>query len=141
MYTARLWVYLTDWDSLRLDSAYRVWIKLGRPFLWVRVEDLTDDARGEFVLRGALDFLLDGNYVIPQHVLSCALKEAGPLLRRLDDRVAPNQNLMEHAFENTSHRTGDGMWGQVGPPAIKLGYTRYSLYTTTGTRKQEHAAR
>ena len=141
MYTARLWVYLTAWDSLRLDSAYRVWIKLGRPFLWVRVEDLTDDARGQFVLRGALDFLLDGNYDISQHVLSCALKEAGPLLRRLDDRVAPNQNLMEHAFENTSHRTGDGMWGQVGPPAIKLGYTRYSLYTTTGTRKQEHAAR
>ena len=141
MYTARLWVYLTAWDSLRLDSAYRVWIKLGRPFLWVRVEDLTDDARGQFVLRGALDFLLDGNYDISQHVLSCALKEAGPLLRRLDDRVAPNQNLMEHAFENTSHRTGDGMWGQVGPPAMKLGYTRYSLYTTTGTRKQEHAAR
>ena len=134
MYTARLWVYLTAWDSLRLDSAYRVWIKLGRPFLWVRIEDLTDDARGQFVLRGALDFLLDGNYDISQHVLSCALKEAGPLLRRLDDRVAPNQNLMEHAFENTSHRTGDGMWGQVGPPAIKLGYTRYSIYTTTGTR-------
>ena len=129
MYTARLWVYLTTWDSLRLDSAYRVWMKLGRPFLWVRVEDLTDDARGQFVLRGALDFLLDGNYDISQHVLSCALKEAGPLLHRLDDRVAPNQNLIEHAFENTSHRTGDGMWRQVGPPATKLGYTRYSLYT------------
>ena len=129
MYTARLWVYLTAWDSLRLDSAYRVWMKLGRPFLWVRVEDLTDDARGQFVLRGALDFLLDGNYDISQPVLSCALKEAGPLLRRLDDRVAPNQNLIEHAFENTSHHTGDGMWRQVGPPATKLGYTRYSLYT------------
>lgn len=128
MYTARLWVYLTTWDSLRLDSAYRVWMKVGRPFLWVRVEDLTGDARGQFVLRHLLDYLLQGKYDIPQHVLSCALKEAGPLLRRLDDRAMPNQRLIERVFENTSHRTGDGVWRQVGPPATKLGYTRHELY-------------
>ena len=72
MYSARLWNYLTSWDAIRVDSAYRVWMKLGRPFLWVRVEDLTDDARGKFVLRSILDFLLHGNYDISQHVLSCA---------------------------------------------------------------------
>ena len=131
MYTARLWNYLTSWDAIRVDSAYRVWMKLGRPFLWVRVEDLTDDARGKFVLRSILDFLLHGNYDISQHVLSCALQEAGPLLRSLDDRAAPNQRLIAHAFENTSLRTGDGMWRQVASTAVKLGYTRYSYMGTS----------
>ena len=95
------------------------------------VEDLTDDARGKFVLRSILDFLLHGNYDISQHVLSCALQEAGPLLRSLDDRAAPNQRLIAHAFENTSLRTGDGVWRQVASTAVKLGYTRYSYMGTS----------
>ena len=61
-HTVRKWVYLVDYPNLRVDNAYRVWMRERSAHLWVRLEDLLEGGRAEYELRRVLDFVLDGQY-------------------------------------------------------------------------------
>ena len=113
-FTVRKWVYLVDYPNIRIDNAYRVWMRERSAHLWVRLEDLLDSGRAEYELRRVLDFVLDGQYRVGGRVVQCALQKATAVLRaanRTENEEcvvvhgdAPNccaQCAMRRAFEHT----------------------------------------
>lgn len=122
-HTVRNWVYLVDYPNIRVDSAFRVWMKERDAHLWVRLEDLLEGGRAEYELRRVLDFVLDGQYHLGSHIVRCALSKATALLRaansaKQEDKEecllahgsAPHccaQCAMRRAFEHTFERGHD----------------------------------
>ena len=128
-HTVRKWVYLMDYPNLRVDNAYRVWMRERSAHLWVRLEDLLEGGRAEYELRRVLDFVLDGQYRVGGRVVRCALQKATATLRAAnraekEDCVvvhggAPNccaQCAMRRAFEHTFERGNHGR-GQSALPS------------------------
>ena len=124
-HTARKWVYLVDFSNLRVDYAYRVWMKEKSVHLWVRLEDLLDHegGRAEYELRKVLDFALDGQYRLGGHVVRCALRKATARLRAankaekeecvVEHSGTPDccaqcamRRAFEHTFEDSNHGPG-----------------------------------
>ena len=72
-----------------------------------------------------LDFILH-DYQVASGTLGCALRQAGRLVLRADNRsrATTSSAQMMYAFENTTKRTGDAVWSIVKGVARKFGYVR-----------------